>query len=252
LALTIEWKFSSEPGNPGLGFFFSKAIILAIKSSTMPATSTAQKLKVKEGYTLLTINAPADFKTNLGAFPAGVKISGSAKTFNQVHWFVKDKAQMEEEMKQVLALVKEDMVCWIYYPKRTSKIQTDLTRDKGWNELLKHDMQWISLISFDETWSAFGMRQKTEKDKKKEAQPKEREIFKYIDAQKKLIYLPANFAAALKKNKKQEAFFNSLSFTNRKEYVEWIVTAKREETRATRIKESIERLGREWKNPANR
>ncbi|MGN6165622.1 MAG: YdeI/OmpD-associated family protein [Flavisolibacter sp.] len=218
----------------------------------MAATTTAQKLKIKEGYTLLTLHASAGFKVVLGALPPGVKISSTAKAFNQVHWFVKDKAQMEEELEQVLSLVKDDVVCWIYYPKGTSKMQTDLTRDKGWDKLLRHNMQWISLISFDETWSAFGMRQKTEADKKKAAQPKEREIFKYIDAPKKLIYLPEDLAAALKKHKKQEAFFNALSFTNREEYVEWIVTAKREETRATRIKESIERLGKEWKNPANR
>ena len=219
----------------------------------MPATSTAQKLRIKENFTLFTINAPADFKKNLGLLPDGIKISGAAKKYNQVHWFVKDQAQMKEELNNVLSLVKDDVVCWIYYPKGTSKIQTDLTRDEGWDELLKHQqMQWISLISFDDTWSAFGMRLKTEADKKKEAQPKEREIFKYIDAQKKIIYLPDDFAMALKKAKKQEAFFNSLSFSNRKEYVEWIVTAKREETRATRVKESIERLQQEWKNPANR
>jgi hypothetical protein len=189
----------------------------------------------------------------LGPLPSGVKISESATTFNQVHWFVKDKAQMDEELEKVLSLIKGDVVCWIYYPKGTSKIQTDLTRDKGWEELLKHkEMQWISLISFNDTWSAFGMRLKTDADKKKEAQPREREIFKYIDAQKKQVFLPDDFSAALKKAKSQEAFFNSLSFTNRKEYVEWIVTAKKEDTRATRIKESIERLGKEWKNPANR
>lgn len=44
-------------------------------------------------------------------------------------------------------------------------------------------------------------------------------------------------------------FFAALSFTNKKEYAEWIVTAKREETRTTRIKESIKRLGKKWKTP---
>lgn len=216
------------------------------------ASTTAQKLRIKEGYTLLSLHAPADFKKKLGALPADVKISSAAKKFDQVHWFVKDKAQLDEELANVLSLVTNHVVCWIYYPKGSSKMQTDLTRDEGWDELLKHqEMQWISLISFDDTWSAFGMRQKTEMDKKKEVLPKEREIFKYIDAPKKMVYLPDDFAAALKKAKKQEAFFNTLSFTNRKEYVEWVVTAKREETRAARVKQSIERLGREWKNPAN-
>ena len=219
----------------------------------MPATSVAQKLKIKEGFTLLTLNAPANFKKNLGDLPDGVKISASAKNYDQLHWFVKDKAQLDEELDKVLSLMKDNVVCWIYYPKGSSKMQTDLTRDKGWDELLRHtEMQWISLTSFDDTWSAFGMRPKTETDKKKEARPKERVIFQYIDPAKKIVYLPGDFAAALKEAKKQEAFFNSLSFTNRKEYVEWIVSARREETRTTRVKESIERLGKEWKNPANR
>ena len=130
------------------------------------AFTTAQKLKIREDYILLVINAPADFKKALGPLPAGVKISDSAKTYNQVHWFVKDKGQMEKELKKILALLKNDVVCWIYYPKGTSKMQTDLTRDKGWDELLKHDeLQWLNLISFDDTWSAFAFRLKSEADK---------------------------------------------------------------------------------------
>ena len=217
------------------------------------ATSTAQKLKIKENTQLLTVNAPPEFKKNIGAIPAGVKISSETKNYDQVHWFVKDKAQLNKEVKKILGLIKDDVICWIYYPKGSSKIQTDLTRDKGWDELLKHEeMQWISLISFDDTWSTFAMRLKTDADKKKEAKPKERPVFEYVDPITKTVKLPEDFAAALKKEKKQHSFFNALSFTNKKEYIEWIVTAKREETRATRVKESVERLGKEWKNPANR
>src|SRR5688500_9558248 len=100
----------------------------------MAQTPTALKLKIRPGYRLLTINSPADFKKNLGSTPPGVKISDDISDFNQVHWFVKDRTQMEKELKKVLPLVKDDVVCWIYYPKGTSKIQTDLTRDKGWDE----------------------------------------------------------------------------------------------------------------------
>lgn len=216
------------------------------------ASTTAQKLRIREGATILTINAPANYKKSLGMIPARVKIIDSGKTFDHVHWFVKDKGQMEKGIKKILPLVKGDVICWILYPKGTSGIQTDLNRDSGWDELLKQDMQWISLVSFDDTWSAFGMREKTEADRKKEAKPKVRPIFDYVDPKTKTVKLPDDLADALKKNKKQETFFNTLSFTNKKEYIEWIVTAKREETRNTRVKESIERLLKEWKNPANR
>ena len=49
----------------------------------------------------------------------------------------------------------------------------------------------------------------------------------------------------------EKTFFETLSFTNKKEYVEWIVTAKREETRNNRIEGTIERLLKGWKNPRN-
>jgi len=217
----------------------------------MPIT-LSQKLKIKENFTLLAINAPADFQNALSPLPSGVKISTSARNYNQVHWFVTNKAKMEKELDSILKLIKQDIVCWIYYPKRTSKIQTDLTRDKGWDKFLKHkELQWLSLISFDDTWSAFACRLKTETDKKKESKPKEREIFNYIDAQKKIVTLPADLATGLKKNKKANEFFHALSFTNKNEFVEWIVTAKREETRSERVKGTIERLEKGWKNPRN-
>jgi hypothetical protein len=217
----------------------------------MPAITTAQKFKIKQDHKLLTLHAPESFKNKLGALPTGVTISNNLKIFNQVHWFVENKAQLELELDYVIPLIKEDIICWIYYPKSTSKIQTDLTRDKGWEALRQHSkMQWISLISFDETWSSFGLRLQTGNKEKKET--KIREVFKYIDPINKLTFLPEDFAEELKKGRKEEAFFNSLSFTNRKEYLEWIVSAKKKETRQARIQESITRLSFGWKNPANR
>jgi len=159
---------------------------------------------------------------------------------------------MDKELDKVVKLIKDDVTLWIYYPKGTSKLQTDLTRDKGWDNLLKHDeLGWISLVSFDDTWSTFGSRLKTEADKKREEKPRERPIFDYVDPKTKSVRLPDDLADALKKNKKQEGFFNTLSFTNKKEYIEWIITAKREETRIDRVNGTIERLGKQWKNPRN-
>lgn len=219
----------------------------------MPNT-IAQKLKIAKGFHLLTLNAPAHFKKSLQGLPAGVAISGTGKNYNQVHWFVFNRAQMEKEMSKVMKLVKPEVIVWVYYPKGTSRMQTDLTRDKGWDCLLAEGdkLTWISLISFDDTWSVFGFRAKTETDKKKEAKPAApREIFNWVNPQTKEVKLPDDLSTALKKNKKQSDFFNTLAFTNKKEYIEWIVTAKREETRVERIKGTIERLGKQWKNPAN-
>jgi hypothetical protein len=218
------------------------------------AKSISEKLKIKQGYKLLTIHSPENFKKDLGSLPSGVSISAIAKSFNQVHWFVMNKAQIEREMSRVMKIVKPGIIVWVYYPKGSSKIQTDLTRDKGWDCLLKEGdkLTWISLISFDSIWSVFGFRVKTENEKKNDLKPKPvREIFNWVNPKTKEVKLPADFASHLKKHKKQSDFFNTLSFTNKKEYIEWIVTAKREQTRKDRIDGSIDRLGKEWKTPTN-
>lgn len=218
------------------------------------ATSISDKLKIKAGDTLLTLNEPSEFQKGLKSLPKGVKIIESGKNYNQVHWFVLNRAQLEKEMSKVMKLLNPEVMVWVYYPKGTSQLQTDLTRDKGWDCLMAEGdkLTWISLISFDDTWSVFGFRAKTDADRKKEAKPQqEREIFKWVDPKTKEVKLPDDLSSVLKKNKKASAFFNTLSFTNKKEYIEWIVTAKREETRKERLGGTIDRLNKSWKNPRN-
>jgi uncharacterized protein YdeI (YjbR/CyaY-like superfamily) len=54
--------------------------------------------------------------------------------------------------------------------------------------------------------------------------------------------LPAYIAKALKTNSGAWKFFRELAPTYRRDFVVWIHTAKRPETRARRVRESIERL----------
>jgi hypothetical protein len=217
------------------------------------ALTLSQKLKIKAGSRITAINAPADFKKTLGPLPEGAKIVADAKAASQIHWFVKDRAQLEKELKDVLKLLRDGIILWIYYPKGTSKIQTDLTRDKGWDELMKHKhLHWLSLISFDDTWSAFALRVDSQPAGKKAKKPADRPILEWIDAEKKIVRLPDDVAAAFRENKSEAAYFNSLAFSHRKEYVEWIVTAKREETRKKRVEGMLEMLGQKRKNPNER
>ena len=216
------------------------------------AQTLAQKLKIREGFTLRTLNAPPHFEAALYPLPDGVSLTSKGKRFEQLHWFVTTRAGLEAGLPQVLELVTGTITCWVYYPKGSSRIQTDLTRDKGWEALLAHShLQWLSLISFDDTWSAFGFRPKTAADEQRAAKGKERAIFDYIDPVKKEVRPPEDLAAAFKKDKEAARVFDSLAFSHRKEYVEWIVEAKRDETRQKRVEGTIERLQKGWKNPRN-
>jgi uncharacterized protein YdeI (YjbR/CyaY-like superfamily) len=63
--------------------------------------------------------------------------------------------------------------------------------------------------------------------------------------------MPSDLAAALKKNRKAAATFENFAPGQRREYVTWITEAKREETRAKRVAQSVEWLAegkkRNWK-----
>lgn len=67
----------------------------------------------------------------------------------------------------------------------------------------------------------------------------------------KTLTVPDYLIAALKRNKKALATFESFSYSNQKEYVEWITEAKTEATREKRLDTAIEWMGegktRHWK-----
>ncbi len=68
---------------------------------------------------------------------------------------------------------------------------------------------------------------------------------------RKALPVPASLRAALARNKTAAAKFEAFAPSHRREYIEWIVEAKREETRAARLKQVIawlaEGKARNWK-----
>ena len=69
--------------------------------------------------------------------------------------------------------------------------------------------------------------------------------------QKPPLEVPADFALALRANRVAQANFDAMSPSHRREYIEWLVGAKRDETRSKRLATAIEWIGegksKEWK-----
>lgn len=65
------------------------------------------------------------------------------------------------------------------------------------------------------------------------------------------VEVPADLTAALRRNAKARAAFDGFPPSHRREYVEWIVEAKKDETRQRRIAQAVEWLAegksRNWK-----
>lgn len=126
----------------------------------MTESALAKKLKLKAGYTATILNAPDEYLEELKPLPLRTKILQKADT--QSDWiqiFVKSKAEIDKLFPKILWLLKPSTLVWICFPKGTSKIQTDLTRDKGWDVVAAAGLKWTNLVSVNETWSAFSLRQ---------------------------------------------------------------------------------------------
>jgi len=122
----------------------------------MPESPLAKKMKLKAGSRAAVINAPEKYLEELKHdAEISQKLSGK---FDWIQIFVKNKSGADLLIPKAAKVLKPESILWISFPKGTSKIQTDLTRDKGWDVIQTLDLKWITLISVNETWSAFALR----------------------------------------------------------------------------------------------
>lgn len=63
-----------------------------------------------------------------------------------------------------------------------------------------------------------------------------------LDVEERVVTVPEELKRAFKSDKEAKAAFEKLSYTHKKEYVTWIEEAKKEETRARRIAQTLEML----------
>jgi uncharacterized protein YdeI (YjbR/CyaY-like superfamily) len=62
------------------------------------------------------------------------------------------------------------------------------------------------------------------------------------DTEKRMVIVPEDLVQELTANPEAEAVFNKFSYSCQKEYVDWIISAKKAETRQSRIQKSIEKI----------
>ncbi len=130
----------------------------------MPESPLAKKMKLKAGARAAVISAPENYVVELRHDTAlSPTLNGK---FDWIQIFVKSQAELNALAPKAAKELKPESILWISFPKGSSNIQTDLTRDKGWEGVRKLDLKWVTLISVDETWSAFALRPYKEGEKR--------------------------------------------------------------------------------------
>ena len=130
----------------------------------MPESTLAKKMKLKPNAKAAVINAPENYVEELRHDTA---LSPTLRgKFDWIQLFVRNKAELDALAPKAAKALRTESMLWISFPKGSSKIQTDLTRDKGWESLQALDLKWLTLISVNETWSAFALRPYKEGEEK--------------------------------------------------------------------------------------
>ena len=118
----------------------------------------ADKLLIKADMRVLLLNAPIGYAKKLEPLPAGATVSDKrGKTADVVVAFVRDSAELKR-LSTSFGALEEDAVLWVCYPNGGAKAGTDLDRDILHAAMEKHELTGVSLVAFDDAWSAMRFR----------------------------------------------------------------------------------------------
>ena len=120
----------------------------------------AKKLLLHKAHRVLILNEPEGYLARLQTeLPDGVELlKEPTDNVDFVHLFVKDSLELKQFLGVTIQSAKKDAIIWVSYPKKTSKIKSDLNRDIL--VVLLHEVghEGVSMISIDNTWSAMRVR----------------------------------------------------------------------------------------------
>ncbi|RZL64685.1 MAG: hypothetical protein EOO93_06995 [Pedobacter sp.] len=212
-----------------------------------------KKLQIKSGFKVKVVNAPENFPAIIGNIPSDIAISFNIQTeFDGLLVFAITNRDLVNALR--IEKIEAKTICWIFYPKAKSKLASDLNLMQNWEDLKSFNLTPCGSAAINETWTA--LRIKPESELKRSGlgntEIAKSDYGNYIDVANKIINLPEDLEIELKKQPSAFNFYQSLSYSNRKEYVLWVLSAKQEKTRIDRIAKTAEKLSAGKKNPSEK
>ena len=125
----------------------------------MASTKLLKKLRMQPGQRVLILNAPQDYLEELGPLPEGVEVADKPEgVFDFVQVFAKNMAELEKQVPVAAEAVKHDGLLWVSHPKKSSSVESDLSRDVVWKSVAKTGLRAVTQVSVNDVWSAIRFR----------------------------------------------------------------------------------------------
>ncbi len=117
-------------------------------------TPLVKKLGIKSGFRLYAKNPPENYETLIAPLPEKVKILRRlSKELDMVHFFTTSRAELTANIKTYMNRIKQDGMIWVSWPKKASKVPTDVTEDVIRELILPLGLVDVKVCAVDATWS---------------------------------------------------------------------------------------------------
>jgi hypothetical protein len=117
-------------------------------------TALAKKLGIKAGSTVHAIDAPANYRRLLEPLPESVSFTSRADdSTDLVHLFSTRSAELSKTLVKLRKTLSPNSSVWVSWPKKASKVPTDITEDTIRTVALPLGYVDIKVCAVTEVWS---------------------------------------------------------------------------------------------------
>lgn len=121
-------------------------------------TPLAKKLGIKEGMTVLVVNAPADYAELVAPLPEGVTIveemhAGRVRSVGIAHLFTNSRDELASELSRLRNVIAQDGAIWVSWYKKAAKLPTEITEDDIRDAAFPLGLVDVKVCAVDEKWS---------------------------------------------------------------------------------------------------
>ena len=132
----------------------------AVATAGYSGTPLAQKLGLKDGQRVLFISLPPALNELRAARHFLEVAQAGWETFNDgepgydlIHGFTASRAVLDANAKTLMGAITRDGVIWISWPKKASKVKTDITEDVIRDVVLPIGLVDVKVAAVNEIWS---------------------------------------------------------------------------------------------------
>jgi hypothetical protein len=117
-------------------------------------TPLVKKLGLKEGFSIYIKNPPGDYESLLGHIPDQTLIvSRLKKDLDFIHLFIKSRQELIDFLPNAKQAIKTNGMIWVSWPKKSSKVATDVTEDVVREVCLPMDLVDVKVCAVNDVWS---------------------------------------------------------------------------------------------------